>query len=140
MVVRTQQFARISAGVGRAIVVVALLGIVAGCGRGVRVLEVSPQQQSGGGTVTGMVLAADSKLPLGDRIVEAVNVAAQTRHTALTTNAGGYTLKLPPGRYRFDVRLEPGEVLAKQPPEMVVEVGEIETRVDFAVAGAARGQ
>jgi hypothetical protein len=137
MVARARQFARISAG---ALVLVALLGVVAGCGRGVRVLELAPQQQIGEGTVTGMVLAADSKLPLGDRIVEAVDVAAQTRHTALTTSAGGYTLKLPPGRYRFDVRLEPGEVVAKHPSEMIVEVGEIETRADFAVAGAARGQ
>lgn len=124
--------------------VVALVVVTAAggaCGRGVTVLETTPKQAIGGGTVTGIVTGPDGRAPLVDRVVEATNVATSARVTARTNEAGGYTLQLPPGTYRVELRLQPGETLAKRPPmPMAIEVGEIETRVDFTVNGAARSR
>lgn len=114
--------------------------LVAGCGRGVTVIETTPKQTIGTGTVTGIVTASDGRSPLADRIVEATNVATSERTRAQTNGSGGYTLRLAPGRYRIELRLQPGETLTKKPDKpMDIEVGEIETRVDFAVhKGAGR--
>lgn len=106
------------------------------CGRGVRVLETTPKLSTGSGTVTGIVTGPDGKAPLVDRVVEAVNVSTSERTSARTNPAGGYTLQLTPGTYRIELRLQPGETLAKHPAApMAIEVGEIETRVDFSVNG-----
>ena len=123
-----------------ALVIGVLMAGTYACGRGATVLETTPRQSIGDGTVTGIVTGPDGKSPLVDGPVEAINVANSSRVSARTNPAGGYTLKLPPGKYTIAPQLFPGETLAKQPPPMDIEVGEIETSVDFSVNGAARSR
>jgi hypothetical protein len=107
------------------------------CGRGFRVLDAEPALATGDATVTGIVTgSAEHGVPLANRTVVGVNAATGDRYTAITNVAGGYTLKLPAGNYSFEVDLGSGESLGKRPKNGVkLEVGEIETHMDFQVYG-----
>jgi hypothetical protein len=117
------------------VLVVAMFSVgVAACGRGVQVLETTPKQSMGTGTVTGIVTGPDGKAPLIGRVVEAVRTDSSERVSARTNEAGGYTLQLPPGTYRMELHLEAGEKIAKSPSTpLKIDIGEIETQVDFTV-------
>jgi len=120
------------------LVVVATLMV--SCGRGFRVIDTDPKLQTGDATVTGIVTGSgDRGVPLANRTVICVNSSTGQRYTAVTNSAGGYTLKLPAGTYNLDMELRAGESLSKRPERVVaLEVGEIETRMDFQLQPATR--
>lgn len=53
-----------------------------------------------GGTITGTVRAADTRQPLGSKVVAAYDTAGTLAGTATTDATGQYTLGLPAGQYR----------------------------------------
>jgi hypothetical protein len=60
-------------------------------------------------------------------------MATEARYDVTTSKDGGYTLKVPPGRYRLEVELRGGDQLAKQPQQTNVNVGDVDERMDFVV-------
>lgn len=87
-----------------------------------------------GGTIAGIVRATDGSVPLVTRRVTAIHAATGARFEATTGVNGGYTIKVPEeGRYRLEVELRDGEVVAKGPRETDVNNGDIDPGRNFEI-------
>ena len=84
------------------------------------------------GTISGNVTSSTGT-PLDGRRVSAIDVASEMHFDATTAKDGGYTIKVPPGRYRLEVELRGGDQIAKQPTQTQVNVGDVDEKLDFVV-------
>jgi hypothetical protein len=84
------------------------------------------------GTVSGTVRDGGGA-PIGGRRVTAINMATETHYTATTSAGGGYTIQVPAGKYRLEVELTGGDVIAKQPPIDDVNIGDLDAQLDFVI-------
>jgi len=84
------------------------------------------------GTVSGMVTSS-AGTPLEGRRVTAIDMATEQRYDATTATNGGYTIKVPPGRYRLEVELRGGDQLAQQPEQTHVNVGDLDAQLNFVI-------
>ena len=116
---------------------VGLLLSIAGCRRGVPVLDTGPRPVQAEGTISGTVRGPESTSAIEGRIVEVVNVDTNERQRVSTNSAGGFTFKVKPGKYRVELTLRDGESLVKQPGIMNVNRSDIDAHADF-VLGSVR--
>lgn len=84
------------------------------------------------GTISGTVTATTGTALEGRRVT-AINMANETHYEATTATNGGYTIKVPPGRYRLEVELRGGDQLARQPEQTNVNIGDVDERMDFVI-------
>jgi hypothetical protein len=84
------------------------------------------------GTISGTVLSVTGT-PLEGRRVSAIGTTTEMHYDTTTSKDGGYTVKVPVGRYRLEVELRGGDQLAKQPPETNVNRGDLDAQMDFVV-------
>jgi hypothetical protein len=92
-----------------------------------------------GGTIAGIVRATEGSVPLVTRKVTAIHAGSGARFETTTGVNGGYTIKVPEvGRYRVEVELRDGEVVAKGPGELDVNNGDLDPGRDFEITVAAR--
>lgn len=90
-----------------------------------------------GGTIAGFVRGTEGSVPLVTRQVTAIHVASGTRFETTTGVNGGYTIKVPEeGRYRIEVELREGEVIAKGSRETVINNGDLDPGRDFEITVA----
>ena len=71
--------------------------------------------------------------PLTARKVAAIETMNGTRFEQSTAADGGYTIKVPKGKYRLQVELRAGETVATQPDPTDVNVGDLDSQRDFVV-------
>jgi hypothetical protein len=116
--------------------VLCLAGLSA-CRQGVPVVDTAPQPQRADGTISGTVRGPEGTTPLEGRIVEVVNLETGARQRATTNNAGGFTFKVPPGRYQVELTLRDGETIVKRPGVMSINRSDVDAHADF-VLGVAR--
>ena len=112
--------------------VVTLLSI-AGCRRGVPVLDTSPRPAQADGTISGTVRGPETQGSIEGRVIEIINVETNERQRVTTNNAGGFTAKVKPGRYRVELTLREGESLVKQPAVMHIQRSDIDAHADFII-------
>ena len=87
-----------------------------------------------GGTIAGIVRATGGSAPLPTRVVTATNIATGVQFRTTTGPNGGYTIKVPDvGRYRLEVELRDGEVVAKGPEETEINNGDLDPGRDFEI-------
>jgi hypothetical protein len=86
-----------------------------------------------GGTIAGAVRASSDTSPLSGRKVIATNEQTGATFAASTAVNGGYTVKVPAGKYRLDVELRAGESLEKRPDPTDVNVGDLDPDRDFVL-------
>jgi hypothetical protein len=92
-----------------------------------------------GGTIAGIVRATDGSVPLVTRKVTAIHASSGARFETTTGVNGGYTIKVPEvGRYKIEVELRDGEVVAKGPEETDVNNGDLDPGRDFEITVSAR--
>ena len=60
-------------------------------------------------------------------------MATEQHYDVTTATNGGYTIKVPPGRYRLEVELRGGDQLAQQPGQTNVNVGDVDEQLNFVV-------
>ena len=84
------------------------------------------------GTISGNVRTATGT-PLKGRRVRAIDMATERYYDATTSSTGGYTIKVPTGRYRLEVELRGGEVIAIKPNQTEVNSGDVDEALDFAI-------
>jgi hypothetical protein len=114
----------------------AVLLLAGACRRGVPVVDTAPKPAIAEGTISGTVHGPEGTSPVGGRTVEIVNVDTKERHTVTTSSNGGFTIKLPPGKYRLELQLQPGETLVKHPDIVKLDRGDIDSQIEFVVATA----
>jgi hypothetical protein len=86
-----------------------------------------------GGTIAGSVRASDGTSALSGRKVTATNEQTGATFAVSTASNGGYTVKVPAGKYRLDVELRAGESLASRPDPTDVNVGDLDPDRDFVL-------
>jgi hypothetical protein len=116
---------------------VVCLVALGGCRQGVPVIDTAPQPQRADGTISGTVRGPEGTTPLDGRTVEVTNLDTGAKQRTTTNNAGGFTFKVPPGRYQVDLILRDGEVLSKRPGIMSINRSDVDAHADF-VLGVAR--
>lgn len=114
------------------VAVVLVAAVAAGCRTGVPVVDTGPKPPTRDGTIAGHVSAAGGT-PVVGRVVRAVAVDGGQKFETSTNNAGTYTLKVPPGRYRLEVELRSGEKLAKEPGETTINQSDLDPKRDFVI-------
>ncbi len=117
----------------RVMAAVGLLAAVIGCHPGA-IVDTSPKPPGVGGTIAGTVTAANGAVALSGRTVTAIDDATGARIVASTTSNGGYSMKVPPGKYRLELELRPGETLESGPAATDVNIGDLDPRRDFVIA------
>jgi len=108
---------------------VGLLGVA--CRTGVPVIDTGPKPPTQDGTIAGHVSTSGGTTGVPSRIVRAIDVVSGQKFETSTNNAGTYTLKVPPGKYRIEVELRAGERLVKQPGETEVHKSDLDPNRDF---------
>lgn len=116
--------------------IVMLVVAIAACRQGVPVVDTSPRPPTVDGTISGTVTGPGGT-PLEGRIVEVTNLETGQRQRLTTSNSGGFTFKVPPGRYQVDLTLRDGESLTKRPGIMSINRSDVDAHADFVV-GVAR--
>ena len=86
-----------------------------------------------GGTVSGSVSAVDASVPVVGRKVTVTEISTNLHYDTTTAANGGYTIQVPPGTYRIELELRPGEAVGKQPAETRIHVSDLDARRDFVV-------
>jgi hypothetical protein len=89
------------------------------------------------GTISGNVRGPEGTAPIVGREVEVINIDTGERQRSTTSNTGGFTFKVKPGKYRVEIALLTGESILKQPGVMQVNRSDVDAHADFVV-GAAR--
>jgi hypothetical protein len=93
-----------------------------------------------GGTIAGIVRATEGSVPLVTRKVTAIHATTGARFETTTGVNGGYTIKVPQqGRYRIEVELRDGEVIAKQPGDTDINNGDLDPGRDFEITARGKG-
>ena len=113
------------------VMLVALAGVLAGvaCRRGVPVMDPGPKPPTTDGTVSGRLTTEGDASRLVGRRVEVVNVATGDRRAVSTSTDGGFTIKVPPGKYRLQVELRPGEAIVKGPETIDVNPSDLDSNI-----------
>jgi hypothetical protein len=90
------------------------------------------------GTISGLVRAAGSNAPLAARKVSAVNAATGVTLETSTASNGGYTMKVPVGKYRLQVELRAGESVVEGPTDVEISTSDLDAGRNFVIGVQAR--
>jgi hypothetical protein len=88
---------------------------------------VSTSSAAVGGTIAGVVTGPADRT-LADRTVTVVNIETGAQYQTATGQNGGYTLRVPPGRYRLEIQLRENERMAERDGTILVIGGQINVR------------
>jgi Carboxypeptidase regulatory-like domain len=113
----------------------AALLYVSACRQGVPVVDLGPKPPSPLGTITGIVRGPERMSAVVGRTVELINVDTGEKHSTTTASNGGFTIQLPKGKYRLELALRAGETLLKRPDIVDLDHGDIDSHIEFVVAG-----
>jgi Carboxypeptidase regulatory-like domain len=97
------------------------------------VLDTSEAPAGVGGTISGTVRGSGDTISLAGRRVTAINLDTGEKHETSTAVTGGYTMKVPRGRYRLEVELRPNESLSEQPGELEINTSDMDADRDFVI-------
>jgi hypothetical protein len=103
-----------------------------GCRTGIPVMDRGEKPPTQDGTIAGNV-RTDTDAAVVTRVVRAVAVSTGQKFETTTNNAGTYTLKVPPGRYRLEVELRAGERLSKEPGETQINASDLDPGRNFVI-------
>ena len=116
-------------------VVAALLSLLA-CRPGTPVIDTTPKPIQADGTISGMVRGPEGATPIEGRTVEVDTVDTGERQRVVTSNTGGFTFKVKPGRYRVELTLRERETLVKKPGVLSVNRSDVDASADFVIGAA----
>lgn len=117
-----------------ALLAIGLLTLLSvGCRRGMPVIDPTGADPDTPGTISGTVRGPEGTSAIEGRLVEVVNVETGERQRTKTSNVGGFTFKVSPGRYRVSVALLDGESILEQPGEMNVNKSDVDAHADFVI-------
>ena len=119
------------------VVTAVMIAATAACRPGTPVVDMGPRPAEAAGTISGTVRGPEATAAIEGRIVEVVNIETSERQRVTTNNAGGFTFKVKPGKYRVELILHEGEALVKQPGVLNVNRSDVDAHADFVI-GAKR--
>jgi hypothetical protein len=121
-------------GMNRSARLVAVLVLAAGlgCRTGRPLLDSSRDNDNAPGTIAGIVSVVGGD-PVPGRRVIAVPVGLPERYSAVTNVTGGFSIPVPPGKYRLQVTLLDGERIVKQPGEIDINESDLDSNLEIVI-------
>ena len=113
------------------ILAVATLGGAA-CRPGQPIVNTEPGKNTTPGTIAGNVRTNNSD-PLPGRAVHAIDTTTGQRYSAETGVTGGFSIKVPPGKYRLEVELRGNEMVAQEPGVIDINASDLDTDLNIIV-------
>jgi hypothetical protein len=110
--------------------VLCLAGALA-CRTGRPLYDSSHDNENAPGTIAGTVTAGGQALP--GREVRAVRIGTTDTWAAVTNVTGGFTIQVPPGRYRLEVTLAEGERVVRQPNVVDINESDLDANLEIVV-------
>jgi carboxypeptidase family protein len=120
----------------RRVSMAALAAVVAltGCRTGQPIYDSSHSNHQAAGTIGGILRAGEGGEPVGGRTVTAVSLAdAAARHSATTNVSGGFSIKVPPGKYRLEVDLMEGERILRSPGTIDINKSDLDANLEVVI-------
>lgn len=115
---------------------VAALLSAGACRRTVPIIDMAPPIAQADGTISGTVRGPQGTSAIDGRTVAVINTATGERYRTATNNAGGFTFKLPPGKYRVELTLLEGESLVKRPGIITLDRSDVDAFADFVIGSS----
>ncbi len=115
----------------------ALTLAAAGCHTVRPVIDMGPKPAQADGTISGTVRGPQKSSAVVGRMVQVVNVDTGETQQTLSSNTGGFTFKVKPGKYRIELTILDGETVVKRPGIIDVNRSDVDAGVDFVI-GLAR--
>jgi carboxypeptidase family protein len=117
-----------------ALALVAVVGSGAGCRPGKPVFDSTPENKQARGTIAGILRRGIGGEPVGDRQVTAVDLSDSSRRYSATTNvAGGFSIPVPPGKYRLEVELRGAERVLQSPGDFDINESDLDANRELAI-------
>lgn len=118
----------------RSVLLLFVLSVFSACSLNKPVPGTGDRSTATDGTLSGLVSTDGGKTGVSGRKVTATNTTTNARFDTTSATDGGYTLRLPAGRYSIDVELRAGERLEKRPDPTDVGAGDLDAGRDFLIA------
>ena len=117
-----------------ALALAVVVGSGAGCRTGQPVFDSTPENQRTPGTIAGILRRGIGGDPVADRQVTAVDIADATRRYSATTNVtGGFSIPVPPGKYRLEVELRGAERILQSPGTLDINESDLDANREVAI-------
>ncbi len=115
----------------------ALTLVVAGCHTVRPVIDLGSKPAQADGTITGTVRGPQGSSAVVGRMVQVVNIDTGETQQVLTSNTGGFTFKVKPGKYRIELTIRHGEAVVKRPGIIDVNRSDVAAGGDFVLGMAS---
>ena len=116
-----------------ALALAAALATVTGCRTGQPIYKRTPEDQTTPGTIAGIVRAGVGGEPLAGRQVQAVELSSGRRYSATSSVTGGFSIPVPPGKYRLEVELREGERVLREPGTIDINDSDLDANLEVVI-------
>jgi hypothetical protein len=104
------------------------------CRSGRPLIDSSHTDMTTPGTIGGNLEDAGGG-PVAGRAVHAVHIDTSARYSATTNVTGGFSIKVPPGKYRLQVDLREGERVLKDPGVIDINKSDLDANMKLVIGG-----
>ncbi len=118
-----------------ALALAVVLAAATGCRSGQPIYSATPKDQTTPGTIAGIVSTGKGGEPLAGRRIEAVDLSGGGRYSATTSVTGGFSIPVPPGKYRLEVELREGERVVKSPGTIDINKSDLDANLEVVIGG-----
>ena len=115
-----------------AVALLAALAVV-GCRTGQPIYDRAPENQQTPGTIAGILTAGEGGAPVAGRAIHAVEISGGRRYSATTSVTGGFSIPVPPGKYRLEVDLRKGERVLRSPGEIDINESDLDANLEVVI-------
>jgi Carboxypeptidase regulatory-like domain len=112
-------------------IVMLLFGV--GCRRGVPAVDAGPKPPAVQRKIAGIVRGPEGTSPVAGRTVEIIDTATGERRAVRTAEGGGFTVAVPPGKYRLELAVRDGETIVKRPGIVDMDDRDIDANNEFVL-------
>jgi hypothetical protein len=104
-----------------------------GCRTGQPVYDRSPENQQTPGTIAGILYAGVGGDPVAGRGIHAVALEGGRRYSATSSVTGGFSIPVPPGKYRLEVDLREGERIVRSPGTIDINESDLDANLEVVI-------
>lgn len=102
-----------------------------GCKTGQPIYDRTPEDQQTPGTIAGILSTGGE--PVAGRAIHAVALEGGRRFTASTSVTGGFSIPVPPGKYRLEVDLREGERMLRSPGTIDINDSDLDANLEVEI-------
>ena len=92
----------------------------------------TPGDKTARGTIAGILRTAGGDVLPGRR-VNAIQVGTSEKYSAVTNVTGGFSIPVPPGKYRLEPELREGEKVLREPGVVNINKSDLDANLEIVV-------